>query len=320
MRKSKWFRLILVVIAFVMAFSLTACSLSQNDDDDEDERSDRKESKKTTSLLNKNKSKKGAYENLVINDFPVEAEDYILVEHGQSTYIMLDSEIITYPFKIPYASTSYPELSTDNGQITMTWSDQGEIILKINMVEGSQEAFINSSDEPIDMGVSPKTLNDKLFIPINLIAEALKLTETYDRKYNVTLLHSQTNFPEELLVGNWSDTHTDIFTLFEDTVSGLETLSSYASGYAFEGDGTYRQLLVTVGGFTDKLIQCKGQYKILGNTIICYDIYETLYEGTPFKLVYKNKKLDNPSYDFIYNYNPDENSIDLDGFWLYKIN
>ncbi len=317
MRKSIWCRLVHVMLAFVMAFSLTACSLSQNDD--EDEKSDRKETRKSSSILNKNKSKKGAYENLVINDFSVASEDFILEEHGNSTYILLDSEIITYPFKIPYASTSYPELTTDNGQITMTWSDQDEIILKIDMVEGSQEAYVNNSDEPIDMGVSPKTINDKLFIPINLIAEVLKLTETYDRKYNVTILHSQESFPEDLLVGNWSDTHTDIFTLYESTVAGAGSLSSYAMGYEFKEDGTYRLLMVTVGGFTDKLIQCKGKYKILGNTIFCYDTYETLYEGTPFKLVHKNMKLDTPSYDFISNYNPDENSIDLNGFWLYKI-
>ena len=38
----------------------------------------------------------------------------------------------------------------------------------------------------------------------------------------------------------------------------------------------------------------------------------------PFKLQYKDKLQDKPAYDFIDNYNQQENKIEFSGFWLTK--
>jgi len=76
--------------------------------------------------------------------------------------------------------------------------------------------------------------------------------------------------------------------------------------------------MLAVGGFVDIFPEQSGKYKILGNTIIHYDISETLYKGTPFALQNKNKKLDRAEYNFISNYYPDENRIDFGGIFVTK--
>ena len=256
--------------------------------------------------------------NLVINDFSVLDEDYLLETKGKTSYILLNSKIITSAFVLPYSTEKYPVLSTENGQITLTWKNQNEVILRVDMIEGSKEAYINNSDEPIDMGVAPKTVDDKLFIPINLLLSVLKMDETYDLSLDLTFLHCEKDFPKDLLLGSWSDNHTDIFTTFEDT-SGLKSLSSSVNAYQFKKDGTYQQIIVVVDGFIDGFAQNKGKYKILGNTLIFYDIYSTYYKGTPFKLVYENQKSKYPSFNFIDNYDPNKIQIEIGGFWLNQV-
>jgi regulator of RNase E activity RraB len=321
MQKNAWFRSILILVATVATLSLVGCSLSLDEDDDDGSSSSKRGSSKKSSsvIFNDDNKKRDAYESLVINDFDPKAEDYIIETHNGSAYIFLSSEIITYPFKLPYSTDEYPELSTDNGQISMTWMNNNEVILKIDMVEGSKEAYINDSYDPIDIGAAPKIVDDKLFIPINLFVQVLKMKETYDPSLKETYLHYEEDFPKDYIVGNWSDNDTDLFTSFKDISTGYESLSSFANAYQFNADGTYRMVIVAVGGFEDALVQCTGKYKILGNTIIYYNTRETLYEGTPFKLTHKNKKLDKPSYEFITDYDPDEGRIKIGAFWLHKV-
>lgn len=322
MRRNVLTRFLLIIIT--LALSLTGCSLSllKDDDDDESGRSSRKRiSQKSASGLEDDDTRnEDIYENLVINGLRVGKEDYFVETHKGSAYIFLSAEVVTFPFLLPYSTNAYPELSTDNGQISMTWMNNNEVILKIDMTEGSKEAYINDSIDSIDIGSAPKTVDNKLFIPINLFVQALKMEETYDPSLNVTHLHYKEDFPKDLLEGSWSDTDTDLFTVFEDFPSGLKGLSSFATRYEFNENGTYRLVMIAVGGFEDIFIHQTGKYKILGNTIIYYNIRETLYEGTPFKLTHKNKKLQKPSFDFIDDYDPHQNRIKIGSFWLNRIN
>ena len=57
----------------------------------------------------------------------------------------------------------------------------------------------------------------------------------------------------------------------------------------------------------------------MGNTIMYYDIFETIYKGSPFSLKYKDAPVGRPHYEFVYNYDPKEETIEIGGFWLNRV-
>jgi len=65
----------------------------------------------------------------------------------------------------------------------------------------------------------------------------------------------------------------------------------------------------------EKFIAQRGKYRIMGNTIIFYDILETVYKGVPLILIYEDKSLGRPQYSFIYNYDSKKGRIEIGGFW-----
>jgi len=73
---------------------------------------------------------------------------------------------------------------------------------------------------------------------------------------------------------------------------------------------------VSAGGFNDTIIMQRGKYEVMGNTIMYHDIYETIYKGYPFSLKYEDMLVDRPYYEFIYNYDPKDGTIEIGGFWL----
>ncbi|MDD4504577.1 MAG: hypothetical protein PHS15_07095, partial [Clostridiaceae bacterium] len=122
-------------------------------------------------------------------------------------------------------------------------------------------------------------------------------------------------FPADILMGTWSDTNTNLFADFKDITTEAASLPSYATAYMFNSDGTYGLRMVSAGGFNDTFITQRGKYKIMGNTIMFYDIFETVYKGAPLTLMYKDKLLEEPQYSFIYNYDSKEDRIEIGGFW-----
>ncbi|HBR02128.1 MAG TPA: hypothetical protein DD738_05930 [Ruminiclostridium sp.] len=307
MRKAILLRLSLMVLTLLFLFLQAGCNRSVQNRNE------------PSSVNKKANGSAGYYDRLVINDFPLSEGQYLVERIEDSVYILLDSEIITSCLKLPYATSLYPELSIRNGQITLYWTHQDQIVLRADMVENSHEAYINGSNEPLDIAVGPKTADGRLFIPINLFLSVLKMEETYDKSLNITFLHYAEDFPADLIQGKWSDSNTDLFTIFKDAPSGLKGLSSFASAYQFNPDGTYRCILISAGSFKDSAVQRKGKYRILGNTIIYYDTHETLYEGSPLSLSHKDKKLSKPSYDFIGSYDPGEDQIKIGAFWHHRI-
>ncbi|MCX7774107.1 MAG: copper amine oxidase N-terminal domain-containing protein [Clostridia bacterium] len=288
-------RSIIIVMITVLMLAAQGCGNAGEQND-----SDTPSSKANAGgkLTGKEKSAVNAYESLVINGYDLPKDSYVIEKRGGKAYILMPLDTVSYSFSIPYSTSTYPDISTDNGQISISWTNNNEAIVKIDMVEGSREAYVNESNEPIDMGIAPKAINDKLHIPINLLVDVLQMKETYDQTLGVTVLSNKDDFLKDLLVGSWSNTHTDLFNSFADA-SGLQSLSSYVMAYRFEKNGTYRLLMAGAGGFEDEVLQCSGKYKILGNTIVFYNIRETLSKGTPLKTVHKNKKVENPSYEFI---------------------
>ena len=252
---------------------------------------------------------------LVINDFDIASENYRIIEKEDSTYIFVAMDKFKYGFKIPYAGYySYPDVLEADGVITVAWKNEEGVVLKIEMTIDSLQVQINGTTA--DIGIGPYREGGKTFIPINLFMAALEMNLAEESTEDIILMQYKEDFPAELLVGSWTDIDTDLFTHFKDITSGAVSLSSYASAYIFDKDGTYKLRMASVGGFNDTFIMQSGKYKIMGNTIMYYDIVETLYKGRPFMLSYENKHYAKPHYDFINNYNAEEDKIEIGGFWL----
>ncbi|NLX65069.1 MAG: hypothetical protein GX022_09930 [Clostridiaceae bacterium] len=135
----------------------------------------------------------------------------------------------------------------------------------------------------------------------------------YDRKLDILFVDRIEDFPKDILVGTWSDNNTNLFVRFKDPITGMVGAPSFAEAYNFRKDGTYRLIMISTGGFTDTFLYLEGKYVIHGNTIIFYDVRETLYQGEPIKLVHQNKRLDYEQYQYIHDYypGPDEEAIKL---------
>jgi hypothetical protein len=119
-------------------------------------------------------------------------------------------------------------------------------------------------------------------------------------------------------MGTWSNTDIDLFTGFEEITSGTMTASSFATAYMFNADGTYGLRMLSYGNDNDIFIMQSGKYRIMGNTILLYDILKTVYNGKPLELQYEDRILETPQYLFIYNYESEMEKIEIGGFWMNK--
>lgn len=275
--------------------------------------------KEATISFGKESSSSGLYDwdYVVINDIEVPKSDYIAIEKNDEINIFVSLDKLQYAVKFPSLfvyMNRYPDVDVVNDNISFSWELENEIVLQIDMKKGSTEIVLEG--DIIDIGVAPFDKDGKLYVPANIFIIMFEMKPILDEVLNTLYLQYKDDFPSALLVGTWSDVHTDLFTAYKDVVSGAVGLSSFANSYKYKDDGTYQMIAISVGGFQDTFIDQSGKYKIMGNTIMHYDIIETVYKGNPFQLVYENKKLENPSYDLINGYRPEEDKIEIDGIWL----
>ncbi len=254
---------------------------------------------------------------LVINDFDILSENYRIVTKDDFHYIFVEINKFKYGFKSPYAGYySYPDVVESNGKISVVWQNESKVILRIDMMIDSSEIQING--KAADVGIAPYREGEKTFIPINLFMAVLEMNLAEESTEDIIFIQYKKDFPKEVLVGSWSEIETNLFTDFKDIQSKAVAPASYAPSYMFENDGTYRKGTISVGGFHDTLIIESGKYIIMGNTIMYYDIAETLYQDKPFMLSYSNRYYKEPRYGFIDDYNVQENRIRINGVWLNK--
>ncbi len=246
---------------------------------------------------------------LLINDFEIKKENVIIKEKAGESYIFINADEFKYAFKYPYLTNIYPEFYRQDNTFAATWSDNNTALLEIIMEVDNPTFSVNG--QAADAGMGPFKSGEAYYIPINLFIAAFDMKVDYDKEANSILVQFNKDFPKDILIGYWSDIDTNLFTEFKDPSTGAKSLSSFANAYIYNTDGTYMLRMLAVGGFSDTFIQQSGKYKIIGNMLMHYDISETLYKGTPFVLQYKNKLLDKPEYNFINNYYPDENRIEI---------
>jgi hypothetical protein len=255
---------------------------------------------------------------LVINSTTFKKAEYVVKLKGNAPYLFVPLDRFKYAFKYPLSGDyNFPVAEESDGAVTMTWKDENQsTLLQVGMQIGSTMAIANG--QPYDVNFGPYLLNSQVMMPINFFAEVLDMrTEVFAGR---TYLQYSFNFPQILLEGSWTDIDTGTFTEFTDFTTNKVSLPTYASSYTFNADGTYHRGIISAGGFTDMLLLQDGKYRVIGNTIVYYDILETIYNGTPFVLKYKDKAKTDPEYEFIDNYNGDEEKIQLDGFWLHRPN
>jgi hypothetical protein len=158
-----------------------------------------------------------------------------------------------------------------------------------------------------------------MYIPINLFISAMEMDVETSSNDDTLFIQYKDNFPAEILAGTWSDTGTDLFAAIKDIESGSGNLPSYATAYRFNSDGTYELIKVSAAGINDTIIKQRGKYKVMGNTIMYYDIFETIYKGSPFSLKYEDEPVGRSHYEFIFNYDSKEGIVEIGGFWLNRI-
>lgn len=299
-----------VLLCLLLSISFVGCG-------EEEKEEEKKSSRPKSSKTEKKSDFDSEFERLVICSYELSEDKYYIKSKSGTDYLMVEYETFKYSFRIPYLPSSYPDLSRDkNGLISIEWNDRNEILLQANLEVGSTKAIINGAE--YDMGMAPEFRDETLYIPSNFFISLLEMDKKYDRKLDTLFIDRKEDFPKEILLGKWSDISTNLFVGYQDLTTGLVELPSFAEAYAFNKDGTYRLIMVSTGGYKDAFLHLEGKYIIHGNTIACYDILETLYEGTPLKLVHEDKRLENPHYEYIANYNPDEDKIELT-FWLNRV-
>lgn len=297
-----------ILMCFLIFASFSGCGT------DSDDEAEKKRSRTISNKTEKTNKLDSDYERIVICGHELHVDDYYMKNKSGTDCLMVESEAFKFSFKIPYMPNPYPDLEHHkNGLISIVWEDRNGVFLKADLEEGSTKAIINGGE--YDIGMAPALHNGILYIPSNFFISLLEMEETYDRKLDTLFIDRSESFPKDILVGKWSDIDTNLFVGYEDITTGLVELPSFAQAYAFNKDGSYRLIMISTGGLKDTFLHLEGKYVLHGNTIACYDIFETLYEGEPLQLVHKNKRLDYPHYEYINNYNPNEEKIELT-FWL----
>ena len=258
------------------------------------------------------------WDQIVINDTVIFRDNYYIRNKDGFYYIFIGAERLKYAFKLRNAgSYTYPEVEVIGGSITAEWSSGENVVLKAEMREGSTEAIVGG--KIVDIGMAPYIIAGKMYIPINLFISALEMDVETSSNDNILFIQYKDAFPAEILSGIWSDTGIDLFAAAKDLESGSGNLPSYATAYRFNSDGTYELIKVSAAGINDTIIKQRGKYKVMGNTIMYYDIFETIYKGSPFSLKYRDEPVDRPHYEFVYNYDSKEEIIEIGGFWLNRV-
>lgn len=257
-------------------------------------------------------------EQVVVNDIEIYGDNYQIKEKGGNDYILIAADKFKYAFKQPNAGYyTYPEVNIIGSSISVIWSNEDGIVMQVDMQEGSNEASLNGIK--VDIGIAPYSQNGKMFIPINFFIAAREMDLELSSEGNILYIQYMKDFIKDILVGTWSDTDIDLFARFKEITTGVMPAASFATTYMFNADDTYGMSMVSSGGNNDTFIMQEGKYRIMGNTILCYDIVETVYKGNPFVLQYEDKMLEIPQYLFIYNYEPKTGKIEIGGFWLNKL-
>jgi len=262
---------------------------------------------------------KSDYEQLLVNDILINSDNYSSVEKEGKSYLLIAADKFKYAFKQPDSGYyTYPEVSVIGSSISITWSSKGGKTIHVEMQEDNSEALLN--DVKVDMIVAPYSKYGKMFLPIDfLIAERRMVTEVSSDGSTLYIQYSE-DFSEADLVGSWSDSSLNILENIDSITEGTLEPTAFTTGYRFNNDGTYSHSMASIlKDGNDTLILENGKYRITGNTILCYDITETVYKGYPLELQYADKTRDIPQYLFIYNYEPQNGRIEIGGFWLNRL-
>lgn len=258
------------------------------------------------------------YKQLLINDILISSDNYSSVEKGDKSYILIAADKFKYAFKQPNSGYyTYPEVNIFGSSISITWNSTNGKAAHVEMQANNTEALLN--DIKVDMGVAPYSKYGKMFIPIDfLITERRMVAEERD-KNGILYIQYDEDFPKESLIGSWSDSNHNILENIDVITEGTLEPTAFSTGYRFNADGTYSHSMASIlKDVNDTLILEKGQYRISGNTILCYDVTETVYKGYPLALQHADKARDTSQYLFIYNYEPQNRKIEIGGFWLNK--
>jgi len=254
---------------------------------------------------------------IVLNDTEIHKDDYNIKEKDGSYYIFIAAEKLNYAFKRQNAGNyTYPEVDINGSSISISWRNEEGVVLQTDLREDNPEAFING--KKVETGMAPYSENGKLFIPVNIFIAEMDMAVEADLKDKMLYIQYRSDFPSDILTGTWSDTETDIFADYRDITGGAMSLPAFATAYRYNRDGTYGMRMVSVGDNNDTFIIQEGKYRIKGSTIMYYDIIETVYNGSPFTIKHQDKLLETPQYMFIHNYDPEEERIEIGGFWLNK--
>lgn len=256
---------------------------------------------------------------IIIFDEDLTPEQYIIREVDGASFIYLSYDNFRYVFKMPYAVLNiYPEGQIQNGVITVEWkNDQGEKIMQVIMQVGSTTAYVNGTQ--VDIKAEPFVKGDETYIPVNLFIQLFKMkSQMFLGRW---CFQSEEDFPQDILTGSWSTSHANLFSRYKDILTGVVSIPSFDWFIALNEDGSYQLAVASSGGLLkDKLYFEKGKYKVIGNVIIYYDRYETLYEGSPLMLQYENRHMgDRLGFDFIAGYNAEEDKIRLNSSWYYRL-
>lgn len=256
---------------------------------------------------------------LVINDTIINGGGYHIIEKGGKPYILIAEDKFKYAFKQPDAGYyTYPEVSIIGSSISITWNNENGIAMHVEMQENRSEALLNGA--MIDMGVAPYSQYGIMYIPIDFLLAERQMDIEAGIEGDILYIQYSKDFSKDALTGTWSDSGLDMFENLDKITAGSFEAVAFSTGYRFNSDGTYSHCMASIlEDSNDTLILEEGQYRISGNTILCYDITETVYKGHPFELQYADKKQEIPQYLFIYNYEPGTERIELGGFWLKKL-
>lgn len=258
--------------------------------------------------------------NIIIFDNEFTPEQYIIREVDGASFIYLPYDSFRYVFRMPYAwLNTYPEGQVRDGVITLEWKNkEGETFRQVIMQVGSTTAYVNGVQ--VDIKTEPFVKEEETYIPVNLF---IQLFEMKSQMFRGRLcLQIEEDFPQDILTGSWSSSQVNLFTRYKDIASGVESMPSFYWYIALNKDGSYNLFIASSGGWLqDKMYFEKGKYEVIGNVIIYYDRYETLYEGKPLMLQYENRHMgDRLEFDFIEGYDAEEDKIKMRTSWYYRVN
>lgn len=257
---------------------------------------------------------------IIIFDEDFTPEQYIIREVDGASFIYLPYDSFRYVFRMPYAGlNTYPEGQIMDDVITFEWKNkQGETFRQVIMQVDSTTAYVNGVQ--VDIKAEPFVKEEETYIPVNLF---IQLFEMKSQMFLGRLcFQTEEDFPRDILTGSWSSSHVNLFSRYKDIVSGVESMPSFYWFIALNEDGSYSLFIASSGGlFKDKMYFEKGKYKVIGNVIVYYDRYETLYEGKPLMLQYENRHMgDRLEFDFIEGYDAEEDKIKMRTSWYYRVN